>query len=323
MYSLYSHLTDWRALVLMVAFVVGTVWLSPKRLRHIVALCLLGTLLTTVLFMTKRAGVCTLFDSYASGGPDQYFYTQNVIAYLAAACAIAGLVTRLNARIPKGLALTLPFLLLLQVPYSGTFGANNYMAETRGTIRGNAYEACKRASDSRITVRSYPQEPFTFTADRLALCTSSVTTYSAPAGYLGLVPDPNRVIFAPGTTDSFTQTFASPRDGLRGVNILIGTYGKPIRDKYRFSLYDASCRSPLLQIILNDTRVSDNGYYPVSFPALPASAGRTYCFSLSSESLKPERPVALRMTAPGIYTAGQAIVNEKPSESDVVFELIY
>lgn len=318
--ALYTHLTNLRALVLVAGFVVGAVALAEKRWRWMAVFVMATIVAATVVFFSKRSGVSWLFDHYGTGGPDQFFFGQNWLAAVLAAGAIAGVAARRRGRWWRVAVMGAPFVLLVQLPYDGSFGANDFMANTRGTVFADAKLACAKPGAAKVTIPAYPQPPFTFSASRTDLCTPAGGADTGSTAVLGLKAEGAGVVNLPG--DSFTQTFVAPHNHLRGVSLLLATYGKGVHNTYRFSLYDKSCTREIFATNLRRIEMSDNAYYPVTFPDQGLSEGQVYCFSVAAVTSRPATPVALRLTAPGAYPAGKAVLDGKPVDTDIVFELI-
>jgi hypothetical protein len=320
-YSFYGYLTDALALLLLLALTAGSLIFSPRRLRVLAGFSLVAALVTTALFVAKRSGVSLLFKDYGNGGPDHYFYAQNLIALVAGACLIQGIADRVRSRWLKVGIYTAAFLLLLQVPLGSTFGANNFMADTRGTIEENLARACADNDKGAIEIKVYPQDPFVFRSGRDQLCRpENLQRQDRAKLYIAAAGD--EVIQNPGVNSQFSQTFKVPGDGFKGINLLLATYGLPVKDPYRFSLFESDCQTLIAEVRLRSIKITDNGYYPVTFKKQSYSSGKDYCFTVRAEK-PPNGLMALRLTVPGAYSQGHLILDGQPAEKDVVFELIY
>ncbi len=74
---------------------------------------------------------------------------------------------------------------------------------------------------------------------------------------------------------------------------------------------------------LNKLIISDNSYYPATFPMQNDSKNKKYCISIVPLSTGDIQAFALRQTDAGIYLDGETVINNQASENDLVFGLIY
>lgn len=322
LYQFYTHLNDVTAFVLGAIFIILAAFFAKGRERLIGIFSLYAVLASVLLLLLNRPGISGLFDSYATGATDHYFYVYNLISFVAGAAIISAFAAQLQDTPWRLLVLALPFLLLLQAPKAGSFGSNNFMADTAGTIFQNTASACAQPHGGKVTIVNYPQPPFTISVAS-SICQQLRQPVTSEPGKLHLAAAGDQFIIKPGIQDMFTQTFTAPRNGLKGINLLFVTFGHPTKDNYWYYLFDSSCRSPLARVHLASERIVDNGYYPITFPTQSASKGKVYCFSLQTSPEKQIQNIALRMTDTGAYPGGKLTLNGQPMQRDVVFELLY
>jgi hypothetical protein len=322
MYPLYSHLSHFLTVLVFVLMCAACLRFCDRKYLFTVTAAAGSISLITLVLIWNRPGLSSLFDSYNSAGYDQYFFTQNIIAYLIVAFALSGLAVRKNALYL--VVVTCAFLLPLQLLTSSTHGQTNFMAENRGTFVSNSAAACRAGTDARLSIDTYPTRPFVFSTERRAVCESIGTKRNdtLPTA-LNLQPAGDALIFKPGASDHFTQTFLSKQEGLKGVSFLAVTYGKPLGDRYRFMLMDEHCRVVYRNFRLKKLLIADGAYYPATFPAIKDSQNKKYCFSVVALNPLSKEGFALRLTRPESYPAGKAILNSTPSDRDVVFTLMY
>ena len=111
---------------------------------------------------------------------------------------------------------------------------------------------------------------------------------------------------------------------LTGVSVYFSTFSSVVRSSYVFTLYDVSCKNMIRRVGLHENNIKDNKFYTIYFTPIDESLNQSYCFTISSEDTREiQSPLALQLSRPNVYKDGDAILNNKPLESDVVFELQY
>lgn len=321
---IYGHLSNFLAASLTILFIIGCIIFCRKRYRSIIIGSVASILLLTGLLIINRPGISTLFDAYNSGGYDQYFFVQNIIAYLAAAFALSGLLEKSEKNHAIVMAITATsFLLLVQISSTGSLGVSNFMAATRGTFVDNVERVCAQTHDKIVTITAYPQNPFVIKLPRDVVCKEVSENPGNSLAAIASPPSGDALIFKPGISDSFTQTFASREDNLRGVAFFVATYEKPLADRYRFTLLDEKCEVAYYTSLLNNLLVTDGSYYPATFPRLDNSKNTRYCFKVEGLNPQGNSPFAIRLTRPQQQKEGRTIINRQASSRDVVFLPIY
>lgn len=122
----------------------------------------------------------------------------------------------------------------------------------------------------------------------------------------------------------FYQTFNSPKDKLKGINLFISTYLKKIETPYRLVLYDISCTYKILESDIDVSKINDNAYREVIFPEIKNSEGKDYCFTVEPSKKQVDTPITLQYSVYDSYDFGSLIVDKKNVKNeDVLFQLIF
>lgn len=89
----------------------------------------------------------------------------------------------------------------------------------------------------------------------------------------------NKVKLDPGKP--VTQIFTAKENNLDQVKVVLENTGLRTGEKIDFELMDATCEKMLAQNIYHFYNFSPFIYYRLTFPAIPDSAGQTYCFKVT------------------------------------------
>jgi len=139
---------------------------------------------------------------------------------------------------------------------------------------------------------------------------------------LGLVSR-NEIIGPVVKSGMFYQTFESPKDRLKGINVYFSTYGKKISSAYELVLYQSDCRTEIRNTDIDVTKIEDNKYKEVIFDEIIDSAGKNYCFTVVPKDGEVSTPITLNYSQKDFYLDGELSLNDKKTKDDVVFQLIY
>lgn len=124
--------------------------------------------------------------------------------------------------------------------------------------------------------------------------------------------------------DQFYQTFRSPKDKLKGINLFLSTYFKKIETPYKLILYDVTCTTKILESDIDIRKISDNAYKEVLFPEIEHSKDKDYCFTVEPTIEKVGTPITLQYSGYDSYGFGNLIIDKKIIKNeDVLFQLIY
>ena len=131
---------------------------------------------------------------------------------------------------------------------------------------------------------------------------------------------------------SIGQTFVAEYDGLSGVDVRLGTYGRQA-DAHRATLVmhlraDPSSKTDIATASLPPSVVLDeNGWYHFSFPAIDGSRGKAYYVQVDLPDGSLANGLGLYWYKPNPlgdpYPQGVAYLNGKPTRSDLTFGLGY
>jgi len=113
-----------------------------------------------IIFAINRTGISDHFFGYLSSGPDQFFYTQNLIT-LFVLTILLGDVWHYYSENKKIKYLTIiPIILFfpIYVLHSGSFGGNNFMEKNVGNVFINAKNACNTQRGLNIQFSVYPEK---------------------------------------------------------------------------------------------------------------------------------------------------------------------
>ena len=78
-----------------------------------------------------------------------------------------------------------------------------------------------------------------------------------------------------------TQVFLAKENNLDQIKIIVGNFDLMLREKIVFELADPGCETVLASQSANFLTPSPHIYYRFNFPAIPDSAGQTYCFRVT------------------------------------------
>jgi GtrA-like protein len=308
-------------------FILATIglWFGLKRYRAAYVFGMVTIFLTTLLFTVNRPGVSDFFTQYLSSGPDQFFYTQNMIFCFLVALAVAAGLYRLHdvrARLAaySGIAV---LVIAFYIPASGTYGNNDFMQRTVKNIYVTAQAACQ-GPGSQPDLQLYPVVSDAFHVKyepRAAICTSAVSSYVPDTEYLSITPGAHGIIEDVARA-RMTQTISADYDGLSGVSIQFLTYKQPINDRYMLYVLSADCRTELRVAPISPYAIHDTQYTRINFAPIKHSKNEQYCLMLSLQGTETS-PLALALSEDNQYVTGKLTVNTTPRNDDLVLRLHY
>ncbi len=296
----------------------------PSKYRRVFLFGIITVFLTTFLFAIKRTGISDSYLGYKSGGPDQFFYAQNLIFNFIIVLVITQLISLIKQPSIRRVIYALIILLIIfwYAPKASNYGIDDFEEKNVGNIYSVSQQACKTDPDNSIDITVYPAKIFTYTdISRSQLCTPTVDQYRSPLINLGLTPHNNTYLAGLGSVHNITQTFVSPNNDLSGVSVYFSTFARTVKSPYTFTLLSADCKNVILRTNIRTNKIKDNSFYNIAFPGISDSASKTYCFTISSE--KKDDLLAVQMSQPNVYTNGVATVDGQALDSDLVFELNY
>ncbi len=116
--------------------------------------------------------------------------------------------------------------------------------------------------------------------------------------------------------DRFLQRFVAHQDGLTGISLLVGLYGKKIRCHVRVTVLDAP-RAHVLRVVEEDSDdFGETTWHRFSFPVIDDSAGETYWFQFEADSIAIQDALTLwtNVTAPDV-----CLKNEHETDAAICF----
>ena len=134
----------------------------------------------------------------------------------------------------------------------------------------------------------------------------------------------NEVLEPVTSSGQFYQTFKSPKNRLKGINLFLSTYSKKVTTPYKLVLYDKTCKSKILETDIVVDKVVDNSYKEIFFNEIKDSKDKEYCFTVEPTLKQVNTPITFHYSKYGSYASGELIINKKKVKNeDVVFQLIY
>jgi len=311
--------------IIVTALLVGLGLVFAKKYRSIFVFGLASVLLATLLFVVKRTGVSAFYTGYKNGGPDQFFYPQNWIFDFVMCIVGVEILSKIKQLPWRVFLYGLAFIVIIfaLAPKASSYGKTDFMAENVGTIYAVGHQDClTKASQFDLTI--YPTTSSHYSGvTRQQLCTAAVTSYYPQTVSLGLLPANNDYLAGLGTTNRFSQTFVSPQNNLNGIDVYFSTFLRTVHSPYTLTLFASNCQTKLSSTAIATSKISDNTFFLIKFPAIPDSLHKTYCFNVGSSGTGPSDPLAVQLSQANQYLAGTTTINNKPSAKDIVFALHY
>jgi len=320
---LTKHMTD--AIVIFLFFLLSIfLWLTLKKHKEIFVFGYFTIFLITLLFVVNRTGVSALFIGYLSGGPDQFFYTQNLIA-----CFLIGLSAPLFLRhirkilpIQISSLIILGLLVLFYIPSAGTYGKNDFMQSTVKNIYTQAQHECSQ-NDS-INIQLYPAKIDIFqlkNLNRNKTCTNDLANYVPDTEYIDETTENNSYIPDIAKTSAY-QNFRSDYDGLNGISLMVLTYGQRIKNNYTFNLYKSDCSTLIKSYQIKQESLQDTKYTRIAFNKISNSKNKNYCFSVSTNE-QITTPLAIPLSKDNQYKDGDLLIDKVVKANDFMIRLHY
>jgi len=322
LFPLNKHLNDVLAIIILLAVFIMGIRIRGK-IKQIFWFGIYSIAMSSILLVSNRTGISDLYYGYKSGGPDQFFYTQNLIFIFVLISALYQFINKLKwkQRYLVNLAILLIIVYYL-IPKSGTYGNNNVQFKENDNIYANAKETCHSSNSDYLSIVIYPSSSLKYeNIPRAKLCTKKTENYKPATVYLGLSAFENNYVDHLGSNKLF-QTFVSPDNNLDGLEIYFSTFNNKIKSQYYLYLYEEDCSSEIYKVKIPSERIKDNSLTKISFTALNDSMGKAYCFSIIPND-ENASPLATQLSKPNIYTEGKAILNGKTLDNDIVFNLNY
>jgi len=166
-YGLYHPFTDFLAIITITVTTTCLYLFYSKKYRPILFIGIYAVVCATLLFVINRPGISDFFYGYKSGGPDQFFYVQNLIVYF---LVTAAFFTKNITKMTKWLfASLLVVFIIASYPLGSSLGRNDAMQKTRGDIYTNLKEQCKKTAED-FTLSIYPSEDWKMPTNKAQAC---------------------------------------------------------------------------------------------------------------------------------------------------------
>lgn len=167
LYGSYKSLNNIFAVIIFVTSIIILYFIYDKRYRPILFIAVYAIISSTLLFVINRPGISDFFNGYAGGGPDQFFYTQNLIVFFMVVAAFA----KYNISKDKKylLSIIIVLFILVNFPAGNSLGGNRFMYTNRGDIYNNLYKICA-TNEEHIILPIYPSEGWEMPLDKATAC---------------------------------------------------------------------------------------------------------------------------------------------------------
>lgn len=166
-YGFYRPFTNLLAAVVFVAAAFFLYFFYDKKYRPILLIGIYSVFCATLLFVINRPGISDYFFGYKNGGPDQFFYVQNLIVYFV---VVAAFFSKSITKMTKYLILLLlSVFIFANYPLSSSAGRNDFMQKGRGDIYSNLEQQCQKPAEL-IILPIYPTAGWEMTLDKNLAC---------------------------------------------------------------------------------------------------------------------------------------------------------
>ncbi|MCZ6602728.1 MAG: YfhO family protein [Planctomycetota bacterium] len=120
------------------------------------------------------------------------------------------------------------------------------------------------------------------------------------------------------------QTFKASRAGLSAVSVYMAVYGREIRGRLEFRLYDGMPGGEPLRVVEDRMeRLEDNAHHLFPFDPLPDSLGKSYSFTVACPDATTGNAATIWMHPTGRYAQGSRLEKGVIQEGDLGFDLGY
>jgi hypothetical protein len=119
------------------------------------------------------------------------------------------------------------------------------------------------------------------------------------------------------------QTFVAPADRLAGVQLLTANYARPTHGRVRFHLKtDPAAATDLASGEVDAADWPNNLFWPIYFPPVAGSAGRTFYFALEGLDTQTGSAPTLWFSPQDVYAEGTRWDQGQPAAGDLAFRLL-
>jgi hypothetical protein len=317
-----NRLNDVIVMLLFLASVAGLYKIARPQDRIILYFGIYAAFVGTALFVSQRTGVSQFFNNYTTSGTDHFFYAQNWIFLFTTLYIVVQAAAHARLRW-QWAAMGLLFFTPLSMLAVNDFGQNTAAERSLGSLTRQAQLQCAAPHGSTLNLPVYPAgSGITLPVHENTCDSPAVTDYIPERTPLALTPANNNYLVVGST--KLTQTFTAEYDQLSGVSLYVSTFGDSNNNSYTFDLLDADCRQVLRTRTFTTKGVLDNSYLDIRVTPVSDSKNGRYCFTITPSNLisgKP--PIALQLSAPGLYEDGATHKDDKELAEDIVFDVLY
>jgi hypothetical protein len=154
--------------IIILGLVAG--WKYSKNDRSTFIFGIVTISLASGLFILNRPGIGGYFLTYGhKGGPDQFFYAQNLTVIFVTFWLVRKIFSRFSTRQQLLSAFSLLLYLVWAIPFGTSFGGSRVVYEKLGTVNSDLKMACAQKT-SPVTLQIYPTPYWQWHVNRDRAC---------------------------------------------------------------------------------------------------------------------------------------------------------
>jgi hypothetical protein len=327
-----GYLGDLKVITLLLLLAGCVCWAVRGRTLLVFAVSVYAALIASILFVINRPGVTDFFFGYkpSGSGPDQFFFAQTLIMYFGLVPIIFALAAKISNRVYRyiSLSIVVAIVVLMGLVSNKIFGSpmrySGIYENYNMTFQDQVIIACSNPKKF-IMVSAYApgghQNQFMMKFNEKDLCINALKSKNPSADYLPLAPSGNNFRTVTNIGQIKQQIYPN-YDNLSGIKIFLSNFDKRERNsQYQLVIFDKQCKKKLRSVTL-PKRSLDSSFYRANFEPIPDSKHKYYCLSLAPPAISNYDPLAVQLSAPGLYDP-PLLLEGKLSEYDIVFDLLY
>jgi len=160
LYPITSEINSYFVVGLLLIAGAGAViiWKRLPRERVILAFAIWALVISTGLLVANRPGIGLYYLTYDhKGGPDQFFYAQNMIIIFVTGWLLRNYLQKLNLRGRSWIVAGAVVYLALAIPHGTSFGGSSIVYKDMRPIDYNLAKACREYADKpEVIIQIYP-----------------------------------------------------------------------------------------------------------------------------------------------------------------------
>jgi hypothetical protein len=169
LYPINSMLRD-RLTITILAILFAAWWIYRKKDRLVLVLAVWAIASSTILFVMNRTGVSAYYLNYTSGGPDQFFYAQNMVFIFLSFWLIREWFRKKEVVAKLFLILGLLIFMIWAIPYGTSFSGAKIAYANLGTAQHDIQKACAIKKDKVVHIQIYPTSDWKWNIERGKVC---------------------------------------------------------------------------------------------------------------------------------------------------------